>query len=281
MKRLFVLSLALFTFLVAPSIPGLRTCQAAPKPAMITPKDPTDVSILDLFMEKEEPAPVVTCQSDPATSSDRCVPKYRFNDEVDAHTSKKAVKWIEAANAAGADEILFEINTPGGEIDSGWEIMKAIEDSKAPVTCVVDGNAESMGFMILQSCQTRMMTPRSKLMAHEPGLGGMFFGRPNEWQAVSDMMAATRAQVEEQCQHRLTISMEEYQKHTRGGQMWFILKDEALKIHAIDATTPTVKKQLDKMLHPAKGKLCSGAKKDGTKIEKKDVEIDPLSELGL
>lgn len=193
--------------------------------------------------------PSVTCD---AKGHDLCVPKIRINSGIDAKVSARFVKWIAEANAAGASRILVEINTPGGSIPDGFEMAKAIEASEAPVTCVVDGEADSMGFYLLQSCAHRVMTHRSKLMTHEPSVGVEMSGQPNEWQSLADAINAERAAMAAHCQHRLKISMEEYRAHTDGGKQWWILPAEALKITAVDEVVDGVEKLHKRLI--AKGK---------------------------
>lgn len=242
LKRAAVILLALFTFALAPVYPGLRNAEAAPPP---------DIFKLLEELEHKNDAPTVTCES--SDGSDKCVPKYRLSEDINESSAARAVKWIEAANKAGADEILLELNTPGGSVGDGFELARAIEDSEAPVTCIVDGDGESMGFYLLQSCDHRVMTKRSKLMAHEPALGGMFRGQPNQWQAIAEMMKAERDAMAEHCAHRLKISLAEYHAKTDGSKMWFLNHAEALKVGAIDEIGGSVK-ALHKKMRAAKTK---------------------------
>lgn len=243
MKRLIVLATLIFTFAFAPQIPTLRSASA--EPAHADP-GPDILKILE-SLEKKDEAPEVVCAS--SSTSDKCVPQYRLNGVIEEGLVNRAVAWIAAANTAGADEILLEINTPGGSVSDGFELSKAIEESKAPVTCVVDMDAESMGFYILQSCDYRMMTKRSKLMAHEPALGGMFHGQPSQWQAIANMMKAEAEAMAEHCIHRTKISLKEYHEKTDGSQMWFFNHTEALKRGVIDCVAASVKSVHDQMLH--------------------------------
>jgi ATP-dependent Clp protease protease subunit len=202
-----------------------------------------------LNQAEEEAAPVVVCSSDPKEGNDRCVPKYRFSDEVSEKSSKRIIAWIEASNKAGADELLLEINTPGGSVSDGFEVMRAIEESNAPVTCVVDGDADSMGFAILQSCEKRVMTRRSKLMAHEPAIGGSIHGQPNTFIAIAEMMKADRDALAIHCAHRLKVTLAEYHRRTDGGLMWWMLSEEAKKVGAVDSVSDSVKAIHKEMLH--------------------------------
>lgn len=217
MQRLLILTLALFTFLVAPSIPGLRSASAAPK--------------FNFFGDdkKPDPKPVIMCPV-----GKKCVVTYRLSDGIDDSSSKKVIQWIDAAEEADADAFVLELNTPGGSVPDGFEISKRIENAKLPVTCVVDGKAASMGFYILQSCPTRLMTKRSTLMAHEPSLSGIFYGQPNQWEALTEMLKALRVAMAEHCNRRLTTSVKEYRARTDGGKMWWFTWQDGLKFHAVD-----------------------------------------------
>jgi ATP-dependent Clp protease protease subunit len=247
MKRVLVLLLGLFTFLAAPQIPTLRTASAAVVAATVNGPDPDIMKILEALEKKDEVE--VSCES--MDGNDKCVPSYRFNEEVDESSAGRAIRWIQAANEAGADELMIEINTPGGSVPDGFELARAIENSEAPVTCVVDGDAASMGFYLLQSCDYRAMTKRSKLMAHEPALGGSFRGQPNQWEAIAQMMKAERDALAEHCNHRLNITLQRYHELTDGGKMWWLLHEEAKKVAAVDEVVKSVRSMHEKMLHSA------------------------------
>lgn len=177
----------------------------------------------------------------PAEASASKVARFGLYGIINDDTAKAIIGAIKESEDAGAANIVIEINTPGGEVDAGYDIIKAIEETEAFVTCVVDTEAESMGFAILQSCDRRYMTKRSKLMAHEPSLTTVFGGQPNEWQARADSMAAEREALAEQCCRRLKVSMEEYRKRTDGGQMWFMNWRDAVKFGAVDGVVMNAK----------------------------------------
>lgn len=62
------------------------------------------------------------------------------------------------------------INSPGGSVSEGDEIVQMLEQEKAAngnkIVCVVDGIAMSMGFNILSHCDVRYATERSLLLFH-------------------------------------------------------------------------------------------------------------------
>lgn len=249
LKFLSVLLISAFTFFVAPGIKGLR----AEEPQILHVSEPVDQlpSLLELMELTKKPveAPKVECQSNPKLKTDRCVPKYRLSADINEDSTKPAIAWIEAANKAGADELLLEINTDGGEVPSGFELARAIEESDAPVTCVIDGNAISMGFYILQSCEKRVMTRRSRLMAHEPSWAFGASGHPNDWKAYADNLKTLADTFGYWCAHRLKVSLKEYHARVDGNQQWWLEADAAKKVGAVDEIIDTVKALHKQLLH--------------------------------
>ena len=92
-------------------------------------------------------------------------------------------------NAATATDFIYEVNkrpkkeglylyldTNGGSVDAGNKIINEI--AKYNISCVAE-RAISMGFVILQSCHTRYITPSATLMQHQ-----MSYGVVNEKEKV-------------------------------------------------------------------------------------------------
>lgn len=77
------------------------------------------------------------------------------------------------------DPITIFLNTNGGDIEQGMAIYDEIVSAKSHVTIIVKGNACSMGSVILQSGDERVLRPHSNVMIHagSPGHGG---GNANE-----------------------------------------------------------------------------------------------------
>lgn len=80
------------------------------------------------------------------------------------------------------------INSPGGEIDNGLLIYDAIVGSKAPVRTFCSGCAYSMGAVLFTCGKERYMFPHSKLMLHEPLLGGKIGGNASSIKSISESL---------------------------------------------------------------------------------------------
>lgn len=139
--------------------------------------------------------------------------------------------------ASAAKQITIMIDTMGGSSDAGRTIAQSIEKAakRAAVTCIVDGQALSAGFYILQSCPVRILTKRSLLMAHEPWLGGGGMGGTHRADAIRalELIDAEARAYAEQCAARLTITSDEFLAKIRNRD-WWISPMEAAKLGAVD-----------------------------------------------
>ncbi|GEM_PF-5767892 len=67
----------------------------------------------------------------------------------------------------GKDTIYVVVNSPGGGILPGLEMIKRLEVTKSPVVCVVDGLAASMAALFIASCPVLVAHKYSIIMFHE------------------------------------------------------------------------------------------------------------------
>ncbi len=130
-------------------------------------------------------------------------------------------------------EIWVRIDTMGGSISGGEDVIHTLEAMKSYVVCVADFKAYSMGFDVLQStgCDYRLMTQRASLMMHEAQLSSQ--GGPGELrdaalllEAISEgfvIVAAQRMQVDAEAL-RVKISR----------RMWWLDWREAQRWRAVD-----------------------------------------------
>lgn len=74
--------------------------------------------------------------------------------------------------------IIAWINSPGGEVYSGFSIYDTIQFIKPRVITVVSGMAASMGSVISLAAEKkdRFIFPRSKILLHQPLIGGTITG---------------------------------------------------------------------------------------------------------
>lgn len=167
------------------------------------------------------------------------VPKITFDSDVDAESVKVTIALLDQLKSAEA--IIIEINSDGGSVDEGFKLARAIEQSPVPVICIVDGTAASEAFFLLQSCHTRLMTARSRLMAHEPML--LLPAQTRVTRTLLEMMRKDQATAASawtaHAGRRLTIPLKEFRQRIRHSDWWMTV-DVAKKIGAIDGEVGSV-----------------------------------------
>lgn len=176
----------------------------------------------------------VTCFASPKINLEN--PTLALNGVVDAETAIPLLMAIEHFdNDPSIRGITLKINSPGGRVDVGWVLIDRIEKSRLPFTCVVDRDAASMAFMILQACDVRLMTKRSTLMAHQISLG-FTKNTTLTLKELEELASLTRIEDSAQVEHevaKMKITAAEFRKRTEGKD-WFMNWEEALKVGAVD-----------------------------------------------
>lgn len=171
-----------------------------------------------------------------------CVAVGSFTDDVAEASVRPVIDFIREANLRQVVAIVLEINSDGGDVDAGFLLARAIENSSAPVVCIVDGEAMSMAFYILQSCDSRLMTFRSALMTHEVRLAGET-PRLRSAATIQNELSAVRVFSRAFAEHvsrRMKMTYSEYNAHVRNGQDWYLNHEQAVKSNAVDKVVSSV-----------------------------------------
>lgn len=123
------------------------------------------------------------------------------------------------------DHFIFYLNTPGGRLDTGLQLMHAIQDTDALVTMVLDPQAYSMGALLFLSGDELRVPPHSTLMFHNYSSG--LIGKGNE--QLAEVQAASRSYrkvLERVCRPFLTA--DEVSGVLNGQDLW-LDSDEILR----------------------------------------------------
>ncbi len=134
--------------------------------------------------------------------------------------------------ATASDEIIIIFNTPGGEMNAGTKLATAIRFSSAKIICDVDGQASSMGGVVLQSCPVRAMEKWSLIMIHLPR--SIAAGNSSDMRTGADELDIYGQQMFAMLMSHSKLTLEQLKKKTRDGKRWWLRPDEALKLGLID-----------------------------------------------
>lgn len=126
--------------------------------------------------------------------------------------------------------ILLYVTSNGGEVDSGFELIDIIQNSKTPVYTINLGYQYSMGFLIGLAGHKRFALRNAKFLHHD-GTNVLI----NSGTKVKDQMEF-QDKIEERIKQyvisRTKVTDAEYDTHLR--QEWYLFADEAKKYGMVD-----------------------------------------------
>ncbi len=107
----------------------------------------------------------------------------------------KALHLLDTAATNGEKPIFILMNNPGGDEYHGMAIYDAIKACKNHITITVFGHAMSMGSVILQAADERIMAPNSKMMIHHGTMS--MDGHAKNFESWADEVKRLRIQMVE------------------------------------------------------------------------------------
>ncbi len=121
-----------------------------------------------------------------------------LSDAVDSDSAKDIIRklWY-LEHIAPGKPILFIINSPGGSVDSGFAIWDQIKMLTSPVSTLVTGLAASMGSLLslVGKKGGRFATVNSRIMIHQPRIGGMIPGQATDLDIQAKEIIKTRSMI--------------------------------------------------------------------------------------
>lgn len=111
--------------------------------------------------------------------------------------------------------IVLWIDSPGGEIFSGFSIYDTAQFIRPPVFTVVAGLAASMGSVIALAAEKnrRVAFPNSKLLIHQPLISGVMRGSASELEIHAADIIATKKRLHQLYAERTGTSVEDFQEY--------------------------------------------------------------------
>ena len=157
-----------------------------------------------------------------------------ISQQVDAELTAKVLSQLVLLEQEGHDEpVTVFINSPGGEIFSGFAIFDMLNFIACPVTTIVTGFAASMGSILSMAADNgrRFAMPQAKIMIHQPLLMG-YQGRASECEIQAREILKTRDHLVKLYSEQTGKSREEIKK-ALDRDNWFTA-EEALEYGLLD-----------------------------------------------
>lgn len=154
-------------------------------------------------------------------------------EEFDEPTLNALKETLPRIKDAGHEDLMIRIDSYGGSVHWGMQMIQELETSGLKVSCVVDTKAMSMGFFLLESdaCQQRLMTTRSTLMVHEPWTQTR--GNATQLEETAKRLRTLGNSMLNMAIERMSICKDEILKKVDNKE-WHMDYEEALDVGAID-----------------------------------------------
>lgn len=212
--------------------------------------DDDDATIIPLLGGKQKPY----AQYDLTYSAQHT--HYYLSEEIGE--PKKYIDMIHRMNtASGADVIFIHLNTIGGQLDTGVQLINAMQNSQAKIVTILESAAHSLGTLLFLSGDEMVVNDNCIMMFHN--FSGGFIGKGNE---ASAQLAATVKWFNALAKKIYIpfLTEDEFNKIIHGEDLWFL--------------TPDIRKRLDNMVKVINNKsdkpTTSRKKKQSTTDESSD-----------
>lgn len=175
-------------------------------------KDSTQFPISDKEKEEQKVRPYAAFEQT-LVSKLIC---YYLNGEIDDPMSyAEMIHRIRTANAT--DIIEIHLNTPGGRLDTGMQIINAIETSQAHIITVLDSRAFSLGTLIFLAGDEMQVHDNCMMMFHNFSSGMQ--GKANEQAVELDAMTKWFEKLMKRICHPF-LTHQEITRLLKGEDLW-------------------------------------------------------------
>jgi ATP-dependent Clp protease, protease subunit len=123
-----------------------------------------------------------------------------LSEAIHAASAKRTIELLLALEAVDpTKEIWLFLNSPGGEINSGFGIYDSIRFIRPEVKIIVTGLAASAATVILLAAEAkyRYTLPNARLLIHQPLIGGNIQGQASDIEIHAKEILRTREKIAE------------------------------------------------------------------------------------
>lgn len=149
--------------------------------------------------------------------------------EVDANSIDKAVMTLRSLDSS-KPRYLY-IDSPGGEVMAGMRLINYLRSSEGKGVICVANMAMSMGFVSLQSCETRYVIDNAMLMSH--GIAGGVQGYVKQMESRIRLAKGLEFILDLIQAKRLGITIAELHRR-QDAEWWLIGSDAIIQARAAD-----------------------------------------------
>lgn len=149
---------------------------------------------------------------------------------VNSFSVDPLVRKITELDRIGKSPIYLIINSPGGSVTDGFELIGAITSIESPVVCIAESEAYSMAALISVFCDKLYMHRFSMMMFHEASWGGR--GDETKMKARGHATAKYLDQVFNEVAEELGLTLKQFREKIH--PEWWLTAREAVQVGIAD-----------------------------------------------
>lgn len=156
---------------------------------------------------------------------------------------KGYVDMVHRIKMAGPEEMVYiHLNTPGGHLDAGVQIVNAIQSTQAHVICSVEAESHSLGTLIFLAADEFIVHDNCLMMFHN--FSGGVFGKGHEQKAQLDATIEWFTELARKL-YVPFLSTEEFESIVDGKDLWLRSDDIRTRLKTMVAHLEKEKKAED------------------------------------
>ena len=120
-----------------------------------------------------------------------------ISESIHSASARKVIEHILALDSHQQKEITLFLNSPGGEVSSGFGIYDVMRFIRSPIRVVVSGLAASIATVILLGApkEHRYALPNSRFLIHQPLIHGSIQGQASDIEIHAKEIIKTREKI--------------------------------------------------------------------------------------
>ena len=185
------------------------------------------------------------------------------------------IDMVHRITMAGPQDVVYiHLNTQGGNISTGIQIINAMQNSAAKIITVLESEAHSLGTLLFLAGDEYIVNDNCRMMFHN--FSSAIFGKGNELTAQLQSTVKWFNKICKQLYHPF-LTDDEMEKMVRGEDLWFDSDDIKKRLNKIvrdmeNAEMAAKNKEVAKPKEKPKAKAKASAKtKPKDKVVKKSI----------
>lgn len=157
-----------------------------------------------------------------------------LSDAVTSKTAKDVITSLLTLDSQSKETIYLYVNSPGGEVNSGFAIYDTIRFLNSPVKVITAGLCASIATIINIAVpkENRLTLPNSRFLIHQPLIQGQIFGQASDIEITANEITKTRKKINELLAKECEQTIEKVTEDTT--RDYWMSSEEALKYGLIN-----------------------------------------------